>query len=354
MPEPGFDQRIAAVRRFNRFYTQRIGVLRNPFLESPFSLTEARVLFELGHRDKPSASDIARALGLDPGYLSRILRGFAKSGLVTKQPSEHDGRQSLLSLTAGGRKAVAMLDSRSDADVAAMLRALGEPGQQRLVEAMQNVESLLSDKAEPKVPYLLRQPVPGDMGWVVARHGVLYGREHGWNERIEGLTAEIVAAFVANYDAKRECCWIAEREGENVGCVFLVKKSERVAQLRLLLVEPQARGLGIGARLVAECERFAHQAGYGKIMLWTHSILGAARHIYEQAGYRLVGTDRHDTFGPMLVGETWELTLMGAAEAKPTAATRAPKPAASSAPSGQAIRRAPSARTPRRRARQGS
>jgi DNA-binding MarR family transcriptional regulator/GNAT superfamily N-acetyltransferase len=351
---PELDQGIAAVRHFNRFYTQRIGVLRNPFLESPFSLTEARVLFEFGHRDKPAARDIARALGLDPGYLSRILRGFAKSGLVTKQPAEHDGRQSLLSLTASGRKAVAMLDSRSDADVAAMLRNLAEPGRQRLVEAMQTVETLLNEKAEPKVPYLLRPPVPGDMGWVVARHGVLYGREHGWNERIEGLTAEIVAAFVANYDAKRELCWIAEREGENVGCVFLVKKSERVAQLRLLLVEPQARGLGIGARLVAECERFARHAGYGKIMLWTHSILGAARHIYEQAGYRLVGTDRHDTFGPMLVGETWELTLKGGAEAKPTAAGRAPKRAASSAPSGQAIRRAPSARTPRRHARRGS
>jgi len=354
VPEPGFDQRIAAVRRFNRFYTQRIGVLRNPFLESAFSLTEARVLFELGHRDKPSASDIARTLGLDPGYLSRILRGFAKNGLVTKQPSENDGRQSLLSLTANGRKAVAMLDSRSDADVAAMLRGLDEPGQQRLVEAMHIVEILLDEKGEPKVPYLLRPPVPGDMGWVVARHGVLYGREHGWNERIEGYAAEVVAAFVANHDPKRARCWIAEREGENVGCVFLVKKSERVAQLRLLLVEPRARGLGIGARLVAECERFARQAGYGKIMLWTHSILGAARDIYKRAGYRLVATDRHDTFGPMLVGETWELTLTGAAEAKPTAATRAPKPAASSAPSGRAARRAPSARTPRRHARRGS
>jgi DNA-binding MarR family transcriptional regulator/N-acetylglutamate synthase-like GNAT family acetyltransferase len=354
MAEPGLDQRIAAVRQFNRFYTQRIGVLRNPFLESPFSLTEARVLFELGHRDQPAASEISRTLGLDPGYLSRILRGFSKSGLIAKQRSDQDGRQSLLSLTASGRKAVSLLDSRSDADVSAMLLRLDEAGQRRLVDAMQTAEMLLGERPEPKVPYLLRPPVPGDLGWVVARHGVRYGRDYGWNDRIEGLTAEIIAAFVANYDATRERCWIAEREGENVGCVLLVKKSERVAQLRLLLVEPQARGLGIGARLVAECERFARQAGYGKIMLWTHSILGAARHIYEQGGYRMVATDTHDTFGPMLTGETWELSLTGGDADGPVRAGRAPTPAASSARTSRAVRRAPSKAMPRRRARPGS
>jgi DNA-binding MarR family transcriptional regulator/N-acetylglutamate synthase-like GNAT family acetyltransferase len=309
MSDPGLDQRVAAVRQFNRFYTQRIGVLRNPFLQTPFSLSEARVLFEISRREMPTASDVARALGLDQGYLSRILRSFTKRGLIVRRVSPSDGRQTLLSLTASGRNAVATLDARSKADVGAMLKELDESGQRRLVEAAQTIERLLGNQAEPKVPYLLRSPVAGDMGWVVARHGVLYGREHGWNERIEGMTAEIVASFVANHDAKRERCWIAERDGENVGCVFLVKKTERVAQLRLLLVEPHARGLGIGARLVAECERFARQAGYRKIRLWTHSILTAARHIYQRAGYRLVATDTHDTFGPMLVGETWELSL---------------------------------------------
>jgi DNA-binding MarR family transcriptional regulator/GNAT superfamily N-acetyltransferase len=285
------------------------------------------VLFEVGRRDKPAASDIARALDLDPGYLSRILRGFAKQGLVGKQPSAQDGRQSLLSLTASGRKAVALLDGRSQADVAAMLSHLGEAGERRLVDAMRSIEQLLGARTEPKVPYLLRPPTAGDFGWVVARHGVLYSREQGWGERLEGMTAEIVAHFIANYDPKRERCWIAERDGENVGCVFLVKKSERVAQLRLLLVEPQARGLGIGARLVAECERFAQQAGYRRIMLWTHSNLTIARGVYQKAGYRLVATARHDTFGPMVTGETWELTLR--APAKRGAATRATMPAAS-------------------------
>jgi GNAT superfamily N-acetyltransferase len=213
-----------------------------------------------------------------------------------------------------------------------MLKDIGEPGQRRLVEAMQTIEGLLGAAPAPKVPYLLRPPAAGDMGWVVARHGVTYTRDYGWNERLEGLTAEIVADFIATHDPKRERCWIAERDGENVGCVFLVKRSERVAQLRLLLVEPQARGLGIGARLVAECARFARQAGYRKIMLWTHSILGAARRIYSEAGYRLVATDPHDTFGPMLVGETWELTLNGSDDGKrvkrPGRAGHAPTPAA--------------------------
>jgi GNAT superfamily N-acetyltransferase len=232
-----------------------------------------------------------------------------------------------------------------------MLGRLDEAGQRRLVDAMQTTEALLGEMPEAKVPYLLRPPVPGDMGWVVARHGVRYGCDYGWNDRIEGYTAEVVAGFVASHDPKRERCWIAEREGENVGCVLLVKKSERVAQLRLLLVEPQARGLGIGARLVAECARFARQVGYGKIMLWTHSILGAARHIYEQGGYRMVATDTHDTFGPMLTGETWELSWTGGDAAGAVWAGRAPTPAASSARTSRATRRAPSTRTPRQRAR---
>ena len=320
----GLDQRVAAVRRFNRFYTQRIGALRSPFLQSPFSLTEARVLFELGRSGQPAAAELARTLDLDPGYLSRILRNFARQGIVERRPSASDARQSLVSLTESGRKTVALLDARSQADVTAMLKQIGEAGQRRLVEAMRTIEGLLGGKPEAKVPYLLRPPAAGDFGWVVARHGVLYHREYGWNERLEGFTAEVVARFVAASDPQRERCWIAECEGENVGCVFLVKKSERVAQLRLLLVEPHARGLGIGARLVSECERFARQAGYGRIVLWTHSILVAARRIYQEAGYRLVASEPHDTLGPKLVGETWELTLADGGGARPIRRGRRP------------------------------
>lgn len=303
------DQRIAAVRHFNRLYTQRIGLLQEAWQDSAFSLTQARVLYELFRRERTTAGEIAKSLGLDPGYLSRILRDFGKGGLISRETSRGDARQNLLSLTERGRKAFAPLEARSQAEVGALLGGLSEAGQARLIAAMTEIERALEPQAEPKVPYILRPPAPGDMGWVVSRHGAVYTREYGWNDRLEALTAEIVAGFVRNHDPQRERCWIAEREGENVGCVFLVEKSARVAQLRLLLVEPQARGLGIGARLVAECERFARQAGYRKIVLWTHSILTAARHLYKQGGYRLVDSKSHDEFGPTLVGETWELTL---------------------------------------------
>jgi DNA-binding MarR family transcriptional regulator/GNAT superfamily N-acetyltransferase len=310
MSRPNLDRRIAAVRHFNRFYTQRIGLLQAAWLNSPFSLTEARVLYELAHRDRPTASALAKDLGLDAGYLSRILQAFGKRGLVSKKASRKDGRQNLLSITERGRRAYAPLEARSQEEIAAMLGALDDRVQSRMVEAMQTIEQLLTGQAEPKVPYILRPPVPGDMGWVVSRHGALYGREYGWNEEIEALTAEIVAEFVRNYDPKRERCWIAERNGENVGSVFLVRNSDRVARLRLLLVEPSARGLGIGARLVDECERFARQAGYRKITLWTHGNLAAARRIYEQAGYRLVHKENYTNFGQKLVSETWELNLV--------------------------------------------
>jgi DNA-binding MarR family transcriptional regulator/GNAT superfamily N-acetyltransferase len=304
-----FEQRIGAVRRFNRLYTRRIGVLQDGFLKTPYSLAEARVLYELARRDKATATEIAAELGLDHGYLSRILRGFGERGLVVKTASPNDRRQSLLSLTAKGRMAFAPLDERSQNEVAAMIGALSVADQERVVAAMRTIEHSLCDASAPQVPYVLRPPRPGDMGWVVARHGVLYGEEHGWDERLEALTAEIVAAFVRNHDPKRERCWIAERDGENVGSVFLVRETDDIARLRLLLVEPKARGLGIGARLVEETLRFAREARYRQVTLWTHSVLVAARRIYERAGFKLVATQEHDEFGKTLVGETWELDL---------------------------------------------
>lgn len=302
-------QRIEAVRRFNRFYTKRIGVLHEGLLRSPFSLTEARVLYELAHREKPTATELGKDLGLDAGYLSRILRGFKKRGLIDGMPSQADARQILLSLTAKGRKAFAMLNARSRHEIGAMLGSLSTAEQNRLVEAMQAIERLLGASPEPKAPYLLRPQQPGDLGWIVHRHGVLYAQEYGWDERLEALVAGIVATFVERYDPKRKRCWIAEKDGEIVGSVLLVKQSKAVAKLRLLLVEPKARGLGIGARLVGECVRFARRTGYRKITLWTHSVLHAARHIYEKAGFRLVHEEPHRSFGHDLVGQTWELKL---------------------------------------------
>jgi DNA-binding MarR family transcriptional regulator/GNAT superfamily N-acetyltransferase len=309
MPTTEIEPRIAAVRRFNRFYTQRIGVLQEGWLKSPFSLAEARVLYELTQRDKPTASELAKDLGMDAGYLSRILRGFEAGGLIVKATSDRDGRQSLLSITERGRQRFAPLETRTNDDVAAMLGSLPAPAQTRLVESMRTIETVLDGDPGRTAPYILRPPRAGDMGWIVSRHGALYANEYGWDERLEALTAEIVAAFVRNYDAKRERCWIAERDGENVGSVLLVKDSEQVARLRLLLVEPQARGLGIGARLVQECVQFARTAGYGKITLWTHSVLTAARRIYEQAGFELVETWKHNDFGKELLGENWDLQL---------------------------------------------
>jgi len=303
------EQRIAAVRRFNRFYTKKIGLLHEGYLASAFSLTEGRVLYELAHRDTVTASELGRELGLDPGYLSRILRAFEKRGLIERTRSKTDGRQSLLTLTRRGHDAFAPLHTRSRDEIGAMLGAMPAADQNRVVEAMHTIEDLLGARPEPKAPYMLRPHQPGDMGWVVHRHGVLYAQEYGFDERFEALVAGIVARFIERYDAKRERCWMAEKDGEIVGSVFLVQHSKTVAQLRLLLVEPRARGLGIGARLVAECERFARQVGYRKITLWTNSVLVAARRIYEGAGYRLVKQEPHKSFGHDLIGETWDLTL---------------------------------------------
>jgi DNA-binding MarR family transcriptional regulator/N-acetylglutamate synthase-like GNAT family acetyltransferase len=304
-----FDRRVGDIRHFNRFWTRQIGVLREGYLESPFSLTEARVLYELAHREVTTASELGKELGLDAGYLSRILRGFEKHGLIHKRPSEADGRRRLLRLTERGREAFAPLDARSRSEIGAILGGMSITGQECLVGAMRTIERLLSAGPEPVVPYLLRPHQPGDMGWVVNRHGVLYAREYGWDERFEALVAEIVAKFIQQYDARRERCWIAERDGEIVGCVFLVRESEEIAKLRLLLVEPEARGSGIGSRLVEECIRFARQAGYLKITLWTNDVLNSARRIYEATGFQLIHEMPHHSFGCDLVGQTWELML---------------------------------------------
>jgi DNA-binding MarR family transcriptional regulator/GNAT superfamily N-acetyltransferase len=304
-----FHQRIAAVRRFNRFYTGQIGLLQDRWLQSPFSLTEARVLYEIASRARPTASEIGRELKLDPGYLSRILRRFRQKGLVRKTPSEKDGRSAFLTLTARGRAAFAPLDQRSGEQVAAMLKKIPPAEQKRVVLAMADIETLIAKKGAKEQSYVLRPHQMGDMGWVVARHGALYAAEYGWDSRIEALTAEIVSTFLKNFDAKREACWIAEIDGEPVGSVFLVRESDDVARLRLLIVEPQARGLGIGKRLVDECVRFARRAGYAKITLWTHGVLTAARAIYQRAGFRLVEQWVHDEFGKPEASETWELVL---------------------------------------------
>src|SRR5215475_4553802 len=309
MAQNDFAPRVESVRRFNRFYTKQIGVLSEHVLKTQFSLAEARVIYELAQREKTTATEMGAELGLDAGYLSRLLAAFKKRGLISRKPSETDGRQSVIWLTEKGRKAFAELNAHSHNEIEALLGRLSLAGRDRLIDAMRVIEELLGAQPEQKVPYIIRPHRPGDMGWVTHRHGVIYNEEYSWDEQFEALVAEIAAKFIRNYDTKRERCWIAER-GEGVaGCIFLVKKSKTVAQLRLLLVEPSARGMGIGKRLVDECVRFARQTGYKKITLWTNSVLHAARHIYEEAGFRLVKEEPHHSFGHGLVGQNWELKL---------------------------------------------
>ena len=300
---------IEAVRRFNRFFTRRIGVLREGLLHTPYSLTEARVLFEVAKREEAAASDFARELGLDPGYLSRTLARLEHRGLIQKVPSEVDGRRRILSLTSDGLEAFSLLDTRSREEIAELLDGLSQADQRRLLEAMRIIENVLDKELKFSEPFFVRTHEPGDMGWVVQRHGALYFREYGWDERFEALVARIVADFIEGYDPSRERCWIAEMEGERVGCVFCVKESDSVAKLRLLLVEPGARGLGLGGRLVDECIRFARRCGYETLTLWTNSVLDAARRIYEERGFRLVEEEVHHSFGKDLVGQNWELEL---------------------------------------------
>jgi DNA-binding MarR family transcriptional regulator/GNAT superfamily N-acetyltransferase len=309
MTAPVQADRIAAVRRFTRFYTRRLGVLREGLLDSSFSLTEARVLYELANRDAPTATAIGRDLGLDPGYLSRILRRFETLGLLERARSAEDARRTKLHLTATGRQVFAPLDEGSRMQVAGLLAELSDADQKRLIEAMATIEGLLDPPRSSSPPYTLRPHRPGDIGWIVHRHGALYAQEYGWDETFEALVAEIAAGFIKQFDPKRERCWIAETDGEIVGSVILAKASDEVAKLRLLYVEPQARGLGIGRRFVEECIRFARAAGYHRITLWTNDVLHAARHLYTAAGFRLIATEPHRSFGKDLVGETWELDL---------------------------------------------
>ena len=310
-------ERVAALRGFNRFYTRQIGVLQERLAGSEFTLAQSRVLWELAHRDGVAAAALARELALDPGYLSRLLRGLRERGLVRATRSKADARQSMLTLTAAGRRAFAPLDEQSRRDMDALLEPLPDADQRRLLDAALTIESLLRRGEPLGGDVTLRALRPGDIGWVVMRHGALYAEEYGWDMRFEALVAHIAARFVEQLDADHEAAWIAERSGVNVGCVFLVRSRDEatdkplpgIAQLRLLLAEPSARGLGIGKRLVAQCTRFARAAGYARIRLWTNSVLAAARGIYEQEGYRLVASEPHESFGKKLVGETWELTL---------------------------------------------
>ncbi|HYM75893.1 MAG TPA: helix-turn-helix domain-containing GNAT family N-acetyltransferase [Candidatus Dormibacteraeota bacterium] len=310
LPAPSPDDPIQTVRRFNRFYTRQIGVLQEHLLQSQFSLTEVRVLYELAQRETITAKDLCRDLGLDRGYLSRMLQSFETHGWIKTAASPDDRRRQFLSLTAKGHKVFDPLERRSSEEVAAMLARLSPDRQKKMLAAIHDIESVLAPSQPSAEPYILRQHRPGDMGWVVQRHGELYWREYRYDERFEALVAEIVAEFIQNLDPKRERCWIAEKDGENVGAVFLVKKSAAVAKLRLLLVEPSARGLGIGRRLVQECVRFAKEVGYKKVMLWTQSELAAARGIYQGVGFRLVADEKHSSWSrDDLIAETWELKL---------------------------------------------
>lgn len=304
------DRRVDEVRRFNRFYTKRIGVLAENFLRSPFTLAEGRVLFELADREAPSPSDVAAALDLDPGYLSRILRRFERGGLVTRVASPTDGRRTILSLTPAGRAAYAPLNEASHDEIAALLAPLPDDRQERVLEAMATIAAALAAN-EPATDIVLRDPEVGDYGWVIERHGVRYGTEYGFDAHMEGYVSEVIAAYVANFQPQRDRCWIAEWNGARCGCIFAVHDDgdATVARLRLLLTEPAVRGQGLGRRLVRECIAFARAAGYRKMILWTHSILTAARAIYAGEGFVMIATESNDLWGPHLTSETWELNL---------------------------------------------
>lgn len=306
------SERVSAVRKFNRGFAKRIGLLQEGLLESPYSLTEARILFEIGTHTDFTASHLSKELGLDGGHLSRILARLEKRGLIGKTRSEADGRQRFLRLTAKGKEAFELVNSRASDEVAVMLGALSDEEQKRILKAMEAIENLLlKNNNESPQTYILRQHEPGDMGWIVYRHGVLYAQEYGWNEEFEALVAQICADFLNNYNPKRERCWIAELDGEIIGSVFLSQSEDKdTAKLRVLLVEPRARGMGIGKRLVEECIKFARRAGYKKITLWTYSVLESAGRIYEKSGFQIVSEEKRNDFGQKaLTSQIWELKL---------------------------------------------
>jgi len=303
------DRAASELRAFNRFYTRRIGVLDEGLLGSALSLTETRVLYELHARGGAVAADLARDLGLDPGYLSRLLAGFRRRRWIRSAPEAGDRRRRRIALSAAGAAAFAPLDRRSQDEAAALLEGLDAPARRRFREAQHTIRRVLGDTSLPAAPIVLRAQRPGDIGRIAQRHGELYAQEYGWDERFEALVAGILARFVENLKPARERCWIAERDGEFLGCVFLVEKDAATAQLRLLLVEPGARGQGLGRQLVGECLRFARGAGYARVVLWTNSVLHAARRIYESFGFRLVQQGKHTSFGKALVEQTWELDL---------------------------------------------
>jgi DNA-binding MarR family transcriptional regulator/GNAT superfamily N-acetyltransferase len=302
------EDRVAAVRAFNRFYTARIGALRDGLLRTPHSLTEARVLYELGQREVTEVADLRRELDLDAGFLSRLLARLQSHGLVARERSTDDARRQRIRLTEDGVAAFAELDRRSADEIGAVLGALSEDDQKRLVAAMDTVHDVLT-QAPPAAGFVLRSPHPGDYGWIVQRHGALYAQQYGWDASFEALVARIVADYAEEHDPRREGAWIAEIDGEPAGCVLCVRREDDVAQLRLLLVEPRARGRGIGARLIEECLRFARRAGYTRITLWTNDVLHEARRLYERAGFELVESAPHHSFGHDLVEQTWSRTL---------------------------------------------
>jgi DNA-binding MarR family transcriptional regulator/GNAT superfamily N-acetyltransferase len=302
------EERIAAVRAFNRFYTNVIGILQEGLLRTPYSLTEARVIFELAQRDATELVVLRRTLGIDAGYLTRILSRFETDGLVSRRRGSEDARRQIVALTRGGKSVFRRLDARSSTEVGGLLSALSERDQRRLVGAMGSIRDILSGSSTGQ-DLVLRPPSAGDLGWVVQRHGALYEQEYGWDATFEALVARIVAEFVDHPDPQRERAWIAELGGERVGCVFCVGKDDATAQLRLLLVEPEARGTGIGSRLVEACIQFAKSAGYERMILWTNDVLADARRLYERAGFELVEEEEHHTFGHDLVGQVWSLGL---------------------------------------------
>ena len=305
---PADDAAVAAVRGFNRFYTNVIGLLRGKYLDTPYSLTEARLLFELAQRDTSEVTDLRRAVDIDPGYLSRILARFESDGLIARQRSAADARRQVIRLTGSGRAVVAGLDARSAEQTRGMLAGLRDDDRRRLLDAMRVIAETLTASPQPR-SYLLRAPRPGDMGWVVQRNAAVYAEEFGWDGSYEALVARIVADYVDHRDPETEAAWIAEVGGTPAGCVFCVRENATTARLRLLLVEPWARGLGIGARLVEEVLRFARQAGYSDITLWTNDVLVDARRIYQRAGFTLDNENRHHSFGQDLIGQNWSRRL---------------------------------------------